>query len=111
MLAFAVVPRITPQLRWIPWVVAAIVIVLTCIARVWAGAHWPSDVIGGVLLALGWCSFVLWLPERWLPSPKWNWGAAAGGEIERAPPPEARLNSGARSQPTARRPEANRLPR
>ncbi len=73
MLAFAVVPRIRPQVRWIPWVLAAIVIVLTCIARVWAGAHWPSDVIGGVLLALGWCSFVLWLPERWLPSPKWSW--------------------------------------
>ncbi len=73
MLAFALAPRIRPQVRWIPWVIAAIVIVLTCIARVWAGAHWPSDVIGGVLLALGWCSFVLWLPERWLPSPSWSW--------------------------------------
>ena len=73
MLAFAVAPRIKPPYRWIPWLLAAGVIVLGCTARVWAGAHWPSDVIGGFLLALGWCSFVLWIPERWLPSPSWRW--------------------------------------
>jgi membrane-associated phospholipid phosphatase len=73
MLAFAVAPRIRPGLHWIPWVSAAVVIVLGCIARVWAGAHWPSDVIGGFLLGIGWCAFVLWLPERWLPAPRWTW--------------------------------------
>jgi undecaprenyl-diphosphatase len=73
MLAFAVAPRVPPRLRWVPWVTAAVVIVLACTARVWAGAHWPSDVIGGFLLGLGWCSFVLWLPERWLPAPSWKW--------------------------------------
>jgi membrane-associated phospholipid phosphatase len=85
MLAFAIVPRIRPQVRWLPWVLAAIVIVLTCIARVWAGAHWPSDVIGGVLLALGWCSFVLWLPERWLPSPSWRWVRSRWGGARARP--------------------------
>jgi membrane-associated phospholipid phosphatase len=73
MLAFVVAPRIRPRYRWIPWVVASVVIVLACTARVWAGAHWPSDVVGGFLLGLGWCAFVLWLPERWLPSPSWSW--------------------------------------
>ena len=73
MLAFAVAPRIRPRYRWIPWVIAPVVIGLACTARVWAGAHWPSDVIGGFLLAIGWCSFVLWIPERWLPSPSWRW--------------------------------------
>jgi undecaprenyl-diphosphatase len=73
MIAFALAPRIRPSMRWIVWVVAAIITVLACIARVWAGAHWPSDVLGGFLLGLGWCAFVLWLPERWLPSPSWNW--------------------------------------
>jgi undecaprenyl-diphosphatase len=73
MLAFAVAPRVPPRLRWIPWVVAAVVIFLGCTARVWAGAHWPSDVLGGFLLGVGWCSFVLWLPERWMPAPKWTW--------------------------------------
>lgn len=73
MLAFSLAPRIRPGIRPILWIVAAVVIVLTCLARVWAGDHWPSDVVGGVLLGIGWSTFVLWLPERWLPSPNLRW--------------------------------------
>ena len=73
MIAFALAPRVKPTIRHILWILAAIVIVLTCIARVWAGDHWPSDVLGGVLLGIGWSAFVLWLPERWLPSPSFRW--------------------------------------
>jgi membrane-associated phospholipid phosphatase len=73
MLAFSLAPRFHPRYRPILWILAAIVIVLTCIARVWAGAHWPSDVLGGVLLGIGWSAFVFWLPERWLPSPTFKW--------------------------------------
>jgi undecaprenyl-diphosphatase len=73
MLAVSIAPRIRPSFRPILWSLAAIVIVLTCIARVWAGEHWPSDVLGGVLLGIGWSAFVLWLPERWLPSPSFRW--------------------------------------
>jgi undecaprenyl-diphosphatase len=73
MLAFSLAPRVKPQLRPILWIMGGIVVVLTCLARVWAGAHWPSDVLGGVLLGIGWSAFVLWLPERWLPSPSWKW--------------------------------------
>lgn len=73
MLAVSIAPRLHPRFHWIPWVAAATVIVLTCLSRVWTGDHWPSDVIGGVLLGLGWSAFVLWLPERWLPSPSWRW--------------------------------------
>jgi membrane-associated phospholipid phosphatase len=72
MLAFSLAPKVAPTFRPLLWMVAAIVIVLTCIARVWAGAHWPSDVLGGVLLGIGWSAFVLWLPERWLPSPSFR---------------------------------------
>jgi undecaprenyl-diphosphatase len=73
MLAFSLAPRVDPRIHPFLWLTAAVVIVLTCIARVWAGDHWPSDVIGGVLLGLGWSAFVLWLPERWLPSPSFRW--------------------------------------
>ncbi len=73
MLAVSLAPRITPSLRPILWILALVVIVLTCLARVWAGDHWPSDVLGGVLLGIGWSAFVLWLPERWLPSPNIQW--------------------------------------
>ena len=72
MLAFALAPRVHPSYRPILWIAAAVVIALTCLARVWAGAHWPSDVLGGVLLGIGWSAFVLWLPERWLPSPSFR---------------------------------------
>jgi len=73
MCAFSLAPRIKPQYRPILWIAAVFVIVLTCLGRVWSGVHWPSDVLGGFLLALGWSAFVLWLPERWLPSPKFKW--------------------------------------
>ena len=73
MIAVAVAPRIRPSFRPLLWILAAAVIVLTCISRVWAGDHWPSDVLGGVLLGIGWSAFVLWLPERWLPSPNIRW--------------------------------------
>ncbi|MGA7910729.1 MAG: phosphatase PAP2 family protein [Candidatus Dormiibacterota bacterium] len=73
MLAVIIAPKIRPAFRPILWIMAALVIVLTCLARVWAGDHWPSDVIGGVLLGVGWSAFVLWLPERWLPSPSFRW--------------------------------------
>ena len=73
MLAFSLAPKVKSFYRPALWIAAALVIVLACIARVWAGAHWPSDVIGGVFLGIGWSAFVLWLPERWLPSPSWKW--------------------------------------
>jgi undecaprenyl-diphosphatase len=72
MLATALAPRVSARYRPVLWIAAAVVIVLTCLARVWAGVHWPSDVLGGFLLALGWSAFVLWLPERWMPSPRFK---------------------------------------
>src|SRR6185312_8391102 len=82
MVAFALAPRVKPPYRILLWLGAAVVIALACLARVWAGDHWPSDVFGGFLLGLGWSAFVLWLPERWLPSPKWSW-------FQRRPPKAA----------------------
>jgi len=73
MIAFALAPRVKPEFRPFLWIGAAMVIFLACLARVWAGDHWPSDVLGGFLLGIGWSAFVLWLPERWLPSPTFKW--------------------------------------
>jgi len=73
MIAVSIAPRVKPAYRPVLWILAFSVIFVTCLARVWAGDHWPSDVLGGVLLGIGWSAFVLWLPERWLPSPKFKW--------------------------------------
>jgi undecaprenyl-diphosphatase len=55
------------------WALAVLLVFTACFGRVWAGVHWPSDVLGGFLLGLGWSAFVLWLPERWLPQPSRRW--------------------------------------
>ncbi len=73
MLATAIAPHVGRRIRAVTWLVAALVILFACIGRVWAGAHWPTDVIGGFLLGLGWSAFILWLPERWLPTPSRGW--------------------------------------
>lgn len=36
-----------PRLRWLGTILAGVAVVLVGWSRVWAGAHWPSDVIGG----------------------------------------------------------------
>jgi undecaprenyl-diphosphatase len=73
MLAFSLAPKLPPRARPFLWSAAFLLIALACAGRVWAGDHWPSDVLGGFLLALAWSAFVLWLPERWLPSPRRSW--------------------------------------
>jgi len=41
------------------WVAAAVVLMIVCIARIYLGEHWPSDVIGGLALGLGFTSIAL----------------------------------------------------
>ena len=73
MLAVSLAPRLGRRSRAVLWCAAGALIFFACLGRVWAGAHWPTDVFGGFFLGVAWSAFVLWLPERWLPSPSWGW--------------------------------------
>jgi membrane-associated phospholipid phosphatase len=53
------VGRLSRPLLAVVWIAAALVLVLDCIGRIYLGEHWPSDVLGGLALGLGWTSLVL----------------------------------------------------
>jgi undecaprenyl-diphosphatase len=48
--------------RWarpIGWAVVAAIVVAVGLDRIYAGTHWPSDVLAGLLIAVAWLSLVL----------------------------------------------------
>lgn len=53
------VGRLPRPLLVMAWIVAALVLLLDCIGRIYLGEHWPSDVLGGLALGLGWTSLAL----------------------------------------------------
>lgn len=60
--------------RWarpIGWAVVAGMVVAAGLDRIYVGAHWPSDVLAGALIAIAWLSFVVsvrWISDRALAS-------------------------------------------
>jgi membrane-associated phospholipid phosphatase len=48
--------------RWarpIGWAVVAAIVLSVGLDRIYVGAHWPSDVLAGILIAAAWLTFVL----------------------------------------------------
>lgn len=54
LLVLALLPVLPRPLRVAAWIAAGVLVFAACLGRVWAGAHWPTDVEGGFLLSLAW---------------------------------------------------------
>ena len=54
---------------WIPygWAVAAVLVLIGAVSRVYSGAHWPTDVLAGALIGVSWLSLVVAI--RWISDP------------------------------------------
>jgi len=53
--------------RWalgIGWALTVLIVIANGISRIYTGAHWPSDVAGGILIASAWLSF--WVSLGWV---------------------------------------------
>ncbi|HKJ09450.1 MAG TPA: VTT domain-containing protein [Gammaproteobacteria bacterium] len=57
-LAVLVARELAPERRWLPYVGASALIVLIAFSRLYLGAHWLSDVIGGLALGLSWTALM-----------------------------------------------------
>jgi undecaprenyl-diphosphatase len=72
-LYFTIALQLHFALRWRwPFAAAAAIVLITCYARLYLQVHWPTDVIGGLLIG------VVWLVGTWWAFTKYHRAAAAG---------------------------------
>ncbi len=51
--------RLAPPAVVLAWIVVALMVVAAGLGRIYLGEHWPSDVIGGSALGIGWTALIL----------------------------------------------------
>ena len=56
--------ELSPRLRVIPYTVAGLLITGIALSRIYLGAHWLSDVVGGLALGLAWVALLAIARQR-----------------------------------------------
>lgn len=74
-LAFLLTRRMNGGRAWV-WGIAAVVACLVAVSRVYLGAHWPTDVIGGLALGGCWTAVMAKATAAW---PRSEGGEGSGG--------------------------------
>jgi undecaprenyl-diphosphatase len=92
------------------WALVVVIVVANAISRIYTGAHWPTDVLAGILIAVAWIAFLMslrWVSDRALkPEPGEGAPRAHTQDKRRTKPSEAddvqsrrRRSEGGRTSP------------
>lgn len=58
VLALLLAQGLTKSRRWLPYGLASLIIMIVVLSRLYLGAHWLSDVMGGLTLGLFWVTLL-----------------------------------------------------
>jgi membrane-associated phospholipid phosphatase len=80
-LVYRFLPR---SVRPVGWGIVAVLLAVGALSRMYSGAHWPTDVLAGLLIGFGWLSFVSSI--SWISDPALHPGVRSTDAAPVVPP-------------------------